>query len=248
MCDFRKEDQDLDRVVGILTPSHPRKNEFSFPHTRKRPSGRIWAFGGIAAMFVVALTIAFNAVTPVSAGDVIRTAFDNISSAESIKVEFAMRGVRTDNDEIYSPDISGQLIEGTVYIITRDGNIYNRIDWNDAEKNSIIFNGKDYIHLKNGEKVRSHSSGFSHELKGLVNMGFIPEDLIKKSKIETSGDVITMESCKEPISFKGVFGKDSRELIKASAVMKLPDGQIITLLETGLIETNAYIPESMFLE
>ena len=91
MQDDRKEHLESEKVVELLTPKFQRKCEFSFAKPRKRFVNNIWAISGVAAMFVVILTIALKSVLPVSATEVINSAFTTLTSAESIKVEFIRR-------------------------------------------------------------------------------------------------------------------------------------------------------------
>lgn len=71
MQNDRKEHLESEKVVELLTPKFQRKCEFSFAKPRKRLVNKIWAVSGIAAMFVLVLTIAIKSVVPVSATGVI---------------------------------------------------------------------------------------------------------------------------------------------------------------------------------
>ena len=248
MQDNRNENQELEKVAELLTPKFQRKCEVSFTKPRKRLINKIWTISGIAAMFVVVLTIAIKSVIPVSATEVINSAFANLTKAESIKVEFVWRGAKASGEEIYSPDPSGNMIKGTLYLLRKNGKVNTRIDWHDAEKNSIIFNGSYYIHLKDNYPVDKHSSTFGDELMNLFNQKSLPDGLNDNSELSTEGNIITVKSHKDQITFCGKFQKDSKQLIKASAIFSLPDGQNMTMLETKSIETDIDIPESIFSE
>lgn len=248
MQDDRKEHLESEKVVELLTPKFQRKCEFSFAKPRKRLVNKIWAMSGIAAMFVLALTIAVKSVIPVSATEVINSAFTTLTNAKSIKVEFAWRGIKTFAEEIYSPDPSGNVINGTLYLLRRNGIVNMRIDWHDAEKNSIVFNGRDYFHVQDNRIANRHSSTFGDEIMKLFSENTLPNGLKGKTELSTEGNRIIIKDHKEDITFCGEFQKDSKQLVKASAIVSLPDGQSMTMLETKSIETGIDIPESLFYE
>lgn len=248
MQDDRKEYLESEKVVELLTPKFQRKCEFSFTKPRKRLVNKILTISGIAAMFVLVLTIAIKSVIPVSATEVINTAFTALTNAEHIKVEFIWRGVKTSAEEIYTPDPSGNVINGTLYLLRKNGKVNTRIDWHDVEKNSIVFNGSDYVHLQDNHIVNRHSSAFGDEIMNLFSQNTLPDGLKSKIELSTEGSMIIIKDHKEDITFCGEFQKDSKQLVKASAIVSLPDGQNITMLETKSIETDTDIPESLFCE
>ena len=248
MQDDRKEYLESEKVVELLTPKFQRKCEFSFAKPRKRLVNKIWAISGIAAMFVLVLTIAIKSVLPVSATEVINSAFTALTNAESIKVEFIWRGIKSSAEEIYSPDLSGNLIDGTLYLSRQNGKVNMRIDWHDAEKNSIVFNGSDYVHLQDNHIVNRHSSAFGDEIMNLFSQNTLPDGLKGKAELSTEGNMIILKDHKEDITFCGEFQKDSKQLVKASAIVSLPDGPNMTMLETKSIIIGIDIPESLFYE
>lgn len=248
MQDDRKEHLESEKVVELLTPKFQRKCEYSFAKPRKPLVNKIWAISGIAAMFVLVLTIAIKSVVPVSATEVINSAYTTLTNAESIKVEFAWRGVKTSAEEIYSPDPTGDVINGTLYILRKNGKVNMRIDWQDAEKNSIVFNSNGYIHLKNNNIVNKYSTAFGAKLIELFSLNTLPDDLRSTSEISSEGNMIIIKNHKENITFCGEFQKDNKQLVKASVIVSLPDGQSMTMLETKSIETGIDIPESLFYE
>lgn len=248
MLDDRKECPELEKVVELLTPKFQRKCEFSFAKPRKRLVNKIWAISGVAAMLVVALTFAIKSALPVSATDVINSAFTTLIKAESIKVEFVWRGVKTSAEEIYSPDPSGNIIDGTLYLLRKNDRVNMRIDWHDAEKNSIVFNSCDYIHLQDNHIANKYPTAFRDKLMGLFSLDTLRDDLKSTSELSTEGNMIIIKDHKDNITLCGEFQKDSKRLVRASAIVSLPDGQNMTMLETKSIETDIDIPESMFFE
>lgn len=246
--DSIKENQEFDKVVSILTPQFKRTCDFSYAKPRKRLVNKIWAISGIAAMFLVVLSVAIKSVLPASATELINSAFTTLMNAESIKVEFEWRGVKTSAEEIYSPDPSGNVINGTLYLLRKDGKVNMRIDWQDTEKNSIVFNGCDYIHLQDNHIANKYPTAFDGKLMELFSQKTLPDYLKGTSELSTEGNRIMIKHHKENITFYGEFQKDSKRLVKASAIISLPEEKNITLLETKSIETGIDISESMFLE
>ena len=245
---FDKESQEFEELVELLTPKYPRKCEFSFTKPRKRLIHKLWALGSMAAMLAVVVTVAVKSVTPVSASEVIRTAFAALTDAEKVKVEFVMRGTKTSSEEIYAPDTLGNTISGTLYLMRKNGNVCMRIDWHDAEKNSLIFNGSEYIHLIDKKVANKHSTRFSGKLMNLLSQNTLPQDLKDKSIQIIDGETIILESHKGNIRLRGEFQRKNKRLNKASAVVTLHDGREMIMLATKSIEPNASFPDSLFIE
>lgn len=242
---------DFEKVAELLTPKHPRKCDFAFSRpAKKRIISKLWAIRGVAAMFVVVLTIAIKSVLPVSATEIVNSALTTLSNSESIKVEFVWRGVKTSAEEIYSPDPSGNVINGTLYLLRKNGKVNMRIDWQDTEKNSIVFNSCDYIHLQDNRIANKYPTAFGDIIMKLFSMETLPDDLKSSTELSTEGNriMITSHNHNKNITFYGEFQKDSKQLVKASAIFSLPEGRNITLLETKSIETGIDITESMFFE
>ena len=246
--DFQ-ENYDYEKVAELLTPKHPRQCEFSFSRLpEKRFTRKMWTISGVAAMFAIVLTIATKSVMPVSASEVINSAITTLSDAETIEVEFSWRGIKGNSEEIYTPSPLGDMVEGTMYILRKNDTVKTRIDWHDAEKNSIVFNGKDYILLRDNEMIDKHPSSFGKELMNLFSQNTLPKYLKDKSILSDDGNIIITDSHNGEITVLGEFHKDSKRLYKASASVLLPNGQDLKILETKSIKTNIKIPESLFLE
>lgn len=247
MLEQDRENRDFEKVVGLLTPKFPRKCEFSFKKPYKRLINLVWGIGGIAAMLVVVLTIAIRSATTVSASEVINSAFVNFDDAETVKVEFVFNSVaRTPKEEVYRPDSDGVPVDGTLYLLRRDGNVYVRVDWHDAEKNSVVLNGNDYVHLQNNSVVEKHPSSFGKELIELINLKTMTRLLNDDLKTSSEGNRIIAESKKESVTLRGEFDIESKQLVRASVVATGSDGKSIPLFETQSIETGVEIPEAIF--
>ena len=247
---FNHEDQDFNKVVEMLSPRFQRKSEIKFKTPRKNFPKIIWTISGVAAMLAIVFTISFQSIFTVSASDVINTALDNLYSAKNIKVEFEILGSKTTQDEIYKPNIDGEPIRGTLFIINDNGKIFNRVDWHDNENNSIIYNGTDYIHLKNGAIVGKHPSLFSKELLQLLNLDHLNNNMLKEADIKTHDNNIevklkNLKSDKYHIIYSGEFLRTNKQLVKASAVLMRSDNQVDTLFKTISIETNIDIPQNI---
>lgn len=246
--DINNENREFDKVVELLTPKFPRHCEYSFTKPRRRVFFRICTITGVAAMLAVILTVAIKSTMTLSATEVINSALTNLLKANSFKIEFVWRGVKSSAEEIYTPNPDGILVDGTLYLLRKDGKVFTRIDWHDDEKNSIIFNGSKYIHLKNGRRINMHSSCFGEELIDLFRMSSVPEDLKKKSTINETGDKITMKTHKDVITFYGEFQSNSKQLINASVATTSSDGSEIVMVRTKSIETGTDIPAALFSE
>lgn len=123
-----------------------------------------------------------------------------------------------------------------------------RIDWKDTEKNSIVFNGNDYIHLQDNHIANKYSSAFGCKLMKLFSLNTLPDDIKNTFELSSEGNMIIIKDHKENITLCGKFQKHSKRLVKASAIVSLPDGQNMTMLETKSIETGIDIPEYLFYE
>lgn len=243
------DDHDFDKVANLLTPKYPRKCDFAFSTpNQKRPISKIWTISGIAAMFAVVLTLVIKLVVPVSAAEMINSVITSLKDAECVKVEFAWRGIKADSEEIYTPDPSGSLVDGTLYVMRINGKFKTRIDWHDAEKNSIVFNGKDYIYLRNNEIINKKSSSFGETLMNLFSYNKLPDDLKDKVTQTTDGNIIKAEIHKGDVAFLGEFNRNSKLLNKASVSVSMPNGQNLKMMETKSIEINGSIPDSIFIE
>ena len=245
---MNNHEQDFDKVIELLSPQFPRKTEISFKAPKKNFKSRWLTISGIAAMFAIVLTIAIKSVMPVSAAEVINSAVTSLTDAKSVKVEFSWRGIKGASKEIYTPDSLGNMVDGTLYILRNNGTVKTRIDWHDAEKNSIVFNGRDYIHLRNNKIIDRHSSSFGEELMNIFSQNTLPEDLINNSILSSNANIIIIEGHKRGITLRGEFHKDSKRLAKASASFLLSNGQNLKMLETKSIEIEISIPESIFIE
>ena len=243
-----QEDHDFDKVAELLTPKHPRRCEFTFStlSPKRRVKSIIWAVSGVAAVFAIVLGVAIKSVMPVSATEVIRSAVVSLSDAESVKVEFVLRSIKTSAEELYCPDISGNLINGTLFLLRKNDVVTTRVDWHDAEKNSIVFNGSEYIHLQDNRIVNKYPTSFRGKLMSLFHRNTLPDDLMGKAEVSSEGNKIIIKGREGDITYCGQFQKDSKQLVKASAIVSLPDGQNLTILETKSIKTGIDIPESLF--
>lgn len=248
--DINNSDREFEKVAEMLTPKFARKNEFSFARPQNRFNKIMWTMSGVAAMLVIVLTFAIKLVTPVSAGEVINDALTTLSNAKSIKVDFALLGIKTTDDEIYTPNPSGTIVNGTLYILVNDNKVYNRIDWDDDENNAIIYNGSEYIHLKDGKIVNRHPSQFSDEIYRLTNLKSIEgmkDNLLKDADITTNGNTIIVKLKEmDNLTFTAEFNKNNKQLVKVAVMVASQNGEKKVMLETKSITTDLSISENNF--
>lgn len=241
--------REFDKVVELLTPRHPRPNSFVYNRPATNIRKRLWMLGGIAAMIAVVVTLAAKSVIPASATEIAEVALTSLTEAESVKIDFEILGSKTSGEEVYTPDLRGETVSGTLYIQKRDGRVRNRVDWHDIDRNSIIYDGGSYVHLKNGIMADKRESAFDDELMNLLSLNTLRQsyvDLIRDAESSESGNIITMKHVKNEITFTGEFRKDNRQLIRALVTATSPDGQELTVLATKAIELNPTLPDSLF--
>lgn len=245
----QKYTEEFDKVCHLLTPKYSRENHFSFSPPRKSLLSRIVTIGSIAAVVAVIISFAAKSFIPVSAKEVAESALSGIMSAENIKIIFETRAKISSSDEIYSPDPHGYLISGTLYIHRNGENVLNRVDWDDAEKNSIIFTGSEYLHLINDTIVARHPSALSDELLNIMDLNLLKQELktLPDKNISMQGNTITVKNTKGRIQMIGEFRRDNKCLEKAIVLFCSTDGDTITVLKTLSIDLNEDIPESKFI-
>lgn len=246
MHDMRNNGE-FDKVVELLTPRYPRKCTFSFDK-KKRDFKKIFVISSIAAMIAIILTISLKPFFKVSAAEIIQESISNISNARSLRVDFTIRAVKSSDEGVYKPDPNGNMVNATMYILRKDGKQYTRIDWHDKEGNTIIYKNGNYIHIKNGIKMEERESAFPDEIMDIFNIKHLPKDIKDKSEIASDGNLITMELCKDPVTFKGVFRRDTEKLVSASVTLSNVEKIPVTILETKEILTNINLPENLFSE
>lgn len=239
---------DYEKVVSMLTPKHPR-----MPAKLKlrHKYARIWTIGSIAAMLTIVCTVALKSVSTanastIPASEIVMDALNSGLKSENFKIDFKLRGKQSDEDVIYAPSPEGQMVNGTLYILYKDGKAMNRLDWHDTDKNSIIFDGTTYVHTKNGAEIRRHPSKDDFELGNLMNLKSLGQ--ITDNEISEEKDLIVVNHRKKnsPIVFNGVFSRKDKRLVKASVIYKMSGGQPVMLMETTSIEFDANVPVNLF--
>ncbi|WP_290089668.1 hypothetical protein [uncultured Duncaniella sp.] len=248
MNDRINHDQDYDKVIEMLTPRFPRKGY----GRRRRRLAKIWTIGGIAAMFVLVITVAVKSVMPASANiapasEIVFGALESAENSENGKIDFVLRGIETDSKAIYDPAPEASMVNATLYFLNKDGRSMSRIDWHDAEKNTVIFDGKDYIHLRNGIQVKRCSDDTGPKFKELFGLeSLIGSFNVLDEEISEEGNIITVRHRKNSITFIGEFSRSDKKLRSAKIVAESPTDKQITIVETQSIDFNTTIPESMF--
>lgn len=238
---------DYEKVLSMLTPKHPRTPAKYKP---RHKYSRIWAISSIAAMLAIVCTFALKSVSTanasnIPASEIVMDALNSGLKSENFKVDFKLRGKQSDEDVIYAPSPDGRMVNGTLYILCKDGKVMNRLDWHDEDKNSIIFDGT-YVHTKNGAEIRRHPSKDDFELGNLMNFESLGQ--ITDSEISEDNDMIMVNHRKKnsPIVFNGVFSRKDKRMIKASVIYETNGGKPVMLMETTSIEFDANVPASLF--
>lgn len=190
-------DDELQKVVDILKPKFPRQPRNKGTKTRysHRLNNPLIKIGGIAAMVCVCVTIAFGLMSPVKsnavpASQIVEQSIADMAKADSYRVEFNYRGRISDDDEIYRSTPDGEMVSGTLYVLINDGMPLTRIDWNDSQNNTAIWNGKKYIRLQNGKVVKTKSAKPLNELYQFLSFKTLPKDMLERATIEEADGII----------------------------------------------------------
>ena len=192
-----QSDAELQKVVDILKPKFPRqpREKVTYPRPTYRINKPFLKIGGIAAMACVCATMALGLIfsvrsNAVPASQIVEQSIAEMSNADSYRIEFDYRGRISSDDEIYRSAPDAEMVSGTLYVLNHDGTPLTRIDWNDAQHNSAIWNGKKYIHLQNGKVVKTKPAKPLDELYKLLSFKTIPNGILKDAVIEESDGII----------------------------------------------------------
>ena len=250
-------EHDFDRVVSMLSPRFVRRMPDSLggaPQSKKTLSAVIWTFGSAAAVLAVIIVLAVRAsttafATSVPASEIVMRALETGARSGSCKVEFTWRGFETSDEEIYTPHPDAPSVSATLYILCDSSGGGCRIDWHDADRNSIIYDGTDYIRLKDGVQVARHPSRFGSELGIFLNMETLTRSLgeIPADEFTEKDGVITVNHRSCDVIFRGEFSREDRRLIKASILGTAADGRSVTVMETSSVIFGADVQPSLFL-
>ncbi len=243
-----RNDKEFNKVVDLLTPKYPRECTFSFGKKKIDLKKIIFAVSSIAAMIAIVLTMSLKPFSKVSASEILQESINNLSNAESLRVDFTFLGVKTSKEGVYKFDLNGNRIKGTMYLLRKEGKQYTRIDWHDKECNTIIYKDGNYFHIKKGIKVEEREAGFPDEIIDLISLKHLPKDIIDECEIESKGNLIIMKCCKNIFTFKGIFQRDTEKLISADVTVNSLHTPPVTALEANNIVTNIKIPEDLFSE
>ncbi len=240
---------EFEKVESLLTPKHQRNVDFKF-NERRGSAGKIfWKIGGIAAMLALVVTVALSSIFPASASQKINAGMENLFNAETVKVEFTLRCMPVSGDEVYAPHPSGEILDGTLYVLNTGTQVCNRIDWHDKDNNTIIFKDKEYVHLRDGELVERHSCNPVNEFAGIFNLKSLRKQLgtiMDDADITTKGEYIYLVHNKGKIALSGKFRKDNNMLVEATASYVDPQGCEVSLLKTNSIHAGVNLPEGLF--
>ncbi len=245
------EQEEVDKVISLLTPRHRRypKSKIELKMKSKRSNYFKWiAFGGIAAMIAVIVTFAVNppaqaAEAPLSAPELAAKVLQEVNEAQKCRVEFTLRAVRSDDEEVYTADIAGEPMNGTMYLTSVPGDEQLRVEWDDPEKTVIIFDGKYYVKLENGTEVKRFPTTFhSEKFKALLNLESVNKEFksSKKFVFTEDGDNVIVTSNRGVeghgiLKLKAIFSKSECKLKSINMVAE-KDGEETELLSTRSIQ------------
>ncbi len=252
----KNEQDEFNKVINLLTPKHSptssKRANVSF-NTRHRTIHRFFKVSVVATICAVIATvgIAFKwsvRTEAIPASQIVEHSLADIAKAKGYKITFTLRGSKRNKDEIYTPNPNGDMIRGTLYIAVENNTPLTRIDWDDTERNTIIFSNGTYTHLQGNKIINSKKSLPLTALYDLVSLKTLPSDLKDSSKteIDESGDEITLTTKgKEQIRFKATFSRSENRLKKASATAFI-GSEPIELLTTDSIDYSSAIPLNLF--
>jgi len=251
-------DAELQKVVDILKPKFPRQPEGKV--TNLKPSHRdnnpFLRVGGIAAMVCLCTTIAFGLMfsvrgNAVPASQIVEQSIAEMSSADSYRIEFNYRGqISSSDDEIYRGNPEAEMVSGTLYVINHDGTPLTRIDWNDSQHNTAIWNGKKYIRLKDDKVVMTKPAKPLNELYQLLSFKTLPKDILKNATIDETGGIIkaTLQTSKKSDKIRGVaqFSRADKRLEKVTVIYH-DRNKDIDMISTDSISYGKPLPVDMFM-
>ena len=108
------------------------------------------------------------------------------------------------------------MVNATLYFLNKDGRSMSRIDWHDAEKNTVIFDGKDYIHLRNGIQVKRCSDDTGPKFKELFGLeSLIGSFNVLDEEISEEGNIITVRHVKTQLLSLESFQRSDKKLRSA---------------------------------
>lgn len=245
-------DDELRKVVDILKPKFPRQpgekvTNLKPSHRYDKPFLRI---GGIAAMVCLCATIAFGLMfsvkgNAVPASQIVEQSIAEMSKADSYRIEFNYRGRISSDDEIYRANPEAGVVSGTLYVFIHNGIPLTRIDWNDSQHNTAIWNGKRYIHVKDGKVVTTKPAKPLDELYQLLSFKTLPKDIIKVATINETGGKINVtlkKSNNSEIHGMAQFSRADKRLEKVTFGTK-----DIDVMSTDSISYGMPLPVEMFM-
>ena len=234
------EQEEVDKVISLLTPRHRRypKSKIELKMKSKRSNYFKWiAFGGFVKPPAQA------AEAPLSAPELAAKVLQEVNEAQKCRVEFTLRAVRSDDEEVYTADIAGEPMNGTMYLTSVPGDEQLRVEWDDPEKTVIIFDGKYYVKLENGTEVKRFPTTFhSEKFKALLNLESVNKEFksSKKFVFTEDGDNVIVTSNRGVeghgiLKLKAIFSKSECKLKSINMVAE-KDGEETELLSTRSIQ------------
>ena len=233
------EKDEFEKTVEMLTPKFRKSSDFSFVKREKRFTimRRLWwRAGSVAAMVAVVVALAVNALIPARAEDVVQKSLANFNAEKTYKVMFYIVGDIQDGKLLPGGE---NEITGTLYVMNDNGIEKDRIEFENAEKLTEVYDGEFYKLYKDGKLMKKTLSNSI----GLLDFFIFntTKDLVGDLKITSNGDMVTVAHKKGEVVMNGVFSRESNKLIEAYVTSK---GKKV--LGTRSIEYGAEIPDKFF--
>lgn len=244
------EQKELERVVSLLTPRHRRypQSKSNIKMKSKRSGHFRWlALGGIAAMVAVIVTFSVDyqahaESAPLPAAELAARALGEVGKAQECRVEFALRAVKTNAEEVYSGDINGEMINGTLSLSSAPDQEFMRVEWDDQQKTAFAFKGTDYVLTENGIEVKRIPTKFNiKKISTLLDLDSVINEFKNSDKYKFSedGDKIMVTTQKNNPGYglmkvTAVFSRSEGKL-KSLTMTAERDGREIELLRTNSI-------------
>lgn len=234
------EKDEFEKTVELLTPKFRKNSDFSFVKRKKRVSATVrrlwWRAGSVAAMVAVVVALAVNTLIPARAEDVVQKSLANFNAEKTYKVRFYIVGDIRDGKLIPSGE---NEITGTLYVLNDNGIEKDRIEFDNPEKLTEVYDGEFYKLYKNGvltKKTRSNPIGLLDFFK--LNT---TKDLVEGLQLTSNGDMVTVSHRKGDLVMNGVFSRETNKLTEAYVTHK--DKKV---LGTRSIEYGVEIPDKFF--
>ena len=232
------EKDEFERTVKMLTPKYRKTSNFSFVKGEKKPTSRRlwWRAASVAAMVAGVIALAMKTLIPARAEDVVQKSIANFNAEKTYKVTFYVVGNIQNGKLMPEGD---NKITGTLYVVNDNGTEKDRIEFDNQEKLTEVYDGESYKLYKDGslvKKTRSNSIGLLDFFRFNTT-----KDLVGDLKVTSNGEMVTVSHRKGEVVLNGVFSRETNKLTEAYVTH---NGKKI--VGTKSIEYGVDIPDDYF--